>query len=549
MYHMSRADGPGRRSRKGANASEETEVRAYFTFPLSAKLARTTAKLSHLVIPQNILSDCSRRPVLEEAAARTPIANRAPNPPPPPPMPAQAPVAIPILPGGNEGPAPTPGPTPAPIRGVPRMTASGPITLPPGYVLPPGWAVIPAQNVQVVLPHQGPNTAGAQNVGGVANINIIGPQGNQGAPGPVPNSAGTPGVNGDVTGANPPIPNDHVGPPGATTTRPDATINIPTTSTAAPPNNSNSSTNTNTAAPNFMQRQAPRNWNQQGAHPSFPYTIPLFAMPGNTGIQYRATPFPPANGRTEGASTSNQSTPRVNGVGPTDERETAERLALLNQMNQSVRTMQDLVSRMSSLFPQANLVTTPTVEPAIQAPQSIPPTTTDQAESSASVTPSNGSTSDSSPPRTPPKTPTSLHLQRRRSFSPIERANENETSPDPIRRVSTSEDDFTPEELADIRAPWVEQDIEDGLPLQEILSSSKQGSPPRIRSPSRSPGRTLRRRGSLLKHDITNEMLQDRGRDKNRNMAGFEGATAVEGSTVDKGKGKEVFVEDVSDDE
>ena len=44
-------------------------------------------------------------------------------------------------------------------------------------------------------------------------------------------------------------------------------------------------------------------------------------------------------------------------------------------------------------------------------------------------------------------------------------------------------------------------------------------------------------------------MLQDRGRDKNRNMAGFEGATAVEGSTVDKGKGKEVFVEDVSDDE
>ena len=44
-------------------------------------------------------------------------------------------------------------------------------------------------------------------------------------------------------------------------------------------------------------------------------------------------------------------------------------------------------------------------------------------------------------------------------------------------------------------------------------------------------------------------MLHDRGRDKTRNTDEFETATYVGGSSVDKGKGKEVFVEDVSDEE
>jgi hypothetical protein len=554
MYHMPRTDGPRWRSWKGENTSEETEVWPYFAFPLSPKLAGTTAKLSNLVTPTHFVSDSSRRPVLEEPPARTPIANRAPNPPPPPPMPAQAPVAIPIhMPGGNDAPAPTPGPTPASLRGAPRIVAAGPITLPPGYVLPPGWAVIPAQNVQVVPSQQAQIAAGAQNATGAANIHIGGPQGINGVPGPMPNAAGTPGGTGDVTGSNPITAHDHVNPTGPTTTRQDNHITI-NTSTAVPPNNSNISNNmttTNATASHPMPRQVPRNWHGMSAHPAFPVTIPLFAMPGNMGVQHRPAPVHAAVGRTDGVSTSaaTQSTPRVNGVGPADESESDERITLLNQMNETMSTMQNLVSRMSTLIPQSNLSSMPAAEPTIQAPQNSPSTTNTaliSIDTSTSAT-LNGSVS-TSPPRTPPKTPTSVHLHKRRSFSPIERTNENESSPNPLRRISTSEDELAPEELADIHAPWVEQDVQDGLQSQDIHSLSKSGSPPHTRSPSRSPGRTLRRRGSLLKHDITDEMLHDRGRDKTRNTDEFETATYVGGSSVDKGKGKEVFVEDVSDE-
>jgi hypothetical protein len=95
----------------------------------------------------------------------------------------------------------------------------------------------------------------------------------------------------------------------------------------------------------------------------------------------------------------------------------------------------------------------------------------------------------------------------------VERTNENEPH---TRRLSSSEDDLSPEELADIRAPWVES-LDEELPPQDVLHSPQQGSPPRLRAESQSPNR-LARRGSLLKHDITNEMLEERGRERVRNL-------------------------------
>jgi hypothetical protein len=102
--------------------------------------------------------------------------------------------------------------------------------------------------------------------------------------------------------------------------------------------------------------------------------------------------------------------------------------------------------------------------------------------------------------------------------------------------LSTEEDDLAIEETADIHAPWVEPAIDEESPLQE--GAHHPPSPPRVRSASQSPARRPRR-GSLLKHDITNEILEERGRERLRN-AGVENLP----TSVDKGKGKQVAVED-----
>ena len=211
---------------------------------------------------------------------------------------------------------------------------------------------------------------------------------------------------------------------------------------------------------------------------------------------------------------------------------------MLNQMGESVKAMQDLVARMSTLIPSQMSPTTSNVPQESQNSHSIPlsprPSNIVQEPSSSETMNSNGHTSDTLPSRHSPP----LHVQKRRSFSPVDRTNENEHHPsDRLRRLSSSEDDLSPEELADIRAPWVEA-LDNEIPLNEVRT----GSPPRLRSGSQSPTRTLRRRGSLLKHDITNEMLEERGRERGGSVdKGIE--------VVDKGKGKEVSVEDGSDGE
>src|SRR5579859_146169 len=163
-------------------------------------------------------------------------------------MPALAPVPIPVqeAPAAAETPPAVPGPTPAPsARNLPRLVAGGPITLPPGYILPPGWAVIPAQNVQIV-PTTGANTVGVQNIQvvtpQVTTQNIIG------APGPSPSPAGTTEGNGDATGANPITQLDHVAPTNPTTTSSDDSqnTNISHPSTPVSPSTTNLQNNPST---------------------------------------------------------------------------------------------------------------------------------------------------------------------------------------------------------------------------------------------------------------------------------------------------------------
>ena len=473
----------------------------------------------------------SRRPVLEETPTRPARVNPLPIPPPPMPGAAPVPMHMQMPPPVDVPPPPAPGPTPAPVaRTMPRIVAGGPITLPPGYVLPPGWAVIPAHNVQVIPP-------AAQTPAGVPNAQVVGQHDLPRVPHPPP------GGNGDVTIPN---PNDQVSQSSAE--RSPTTTNIPPTPTitSLPPNNS---TTSNSTPPNLMQRPAPRVWATQSPHPSFPIAVPLFPTAGSMGVQYRSTTFPPATGRADGTLTSTQGqpqSPRVNGVtSSSNERdETEERMAILDQMGESVRAMQDLMTRMSTLIPsQMPPSTSSTVPLENVVPQSIISTSgPSNAVYEPSTSSSNGHTSDNSPSRTPPP----LRIQRRRSFSPVDRTNENEPHPsDRLHRLSSSEDELPIEELADIRAPWVEQDIDVELPLAEVRHS-RQGSPPRMRSASQSPSRSLRRRGSLLKHDITNEMLEERGR-ATRSVS-MDSETKA-GGLLDKGKGKEVYVEDGSEEE
>jgi hypothetical protein len=441
-------------------------------------------------------------------------------------MPAQAPVPIPIqqAPAAAETPPAVPGPTPAPsARNLPRLVAGGPITLPPGYILPPGWAVIPAQNVQIV-PATGPNITGVQNIQAVTPQ--VTAQNIPGVPGPSPNPVGTAEGNGDATGASPITPSDHVAHPNSTTTSSDASpnTNISHPSTSVSPNTTNLQSNPSTMninGPNPMQRSnPPRLWAAHPAHPSFPTVIPLIGNVGNIGVQYRPTPVIPQTAVAEGAPTY-ASSGTTHGATSDGRRETDEQFTLLQQMGESVRAMQDLVSQMSTLLPLQNL---PSV--SANSAQRPPPEQSHPFTSPTSSPVFNGHNSS-------PMPPSPIQIQKRRSFSPLEKNDENQhPHPSLVRRLSSSEDEMSPEELADIRAPWVESTIDDGLPLHDV---QKQGSPPHIRSSSRSPSRTLLRRGSLLKHDITNEISDTEG----------DGQIG----RLDKGKGKQVFVEDGSEDE
>ena len=477
-------------------------------------------------------------------------------------MPAQAPAPIPVqlAPAGdpppNIQPPPAPGPTPTSgARTLGRTVAGGPITLPPGYNLPQGWAVIPAHNVQIIPPPS------AQNLAGIELTPAVGQPGQSGVQqGSAPVPAGLAPGNGDVTIG----PNDHVNPPlGQSATRPDTSnshTNIPPTPTTTPLANAQTPTNpttntTNTNIPNLMQRTAPRVWATQSPHPSFPIVVPLFPTTGNIGVPLRSTPFSVPPPRTDRASTSTSPQahlPSTNGVTVTsDERQDSdERLTVLNQMGENVRTMQDLVAKMSTLLPsQIQLPVSPSLPPQGQTSQSTPLSATSLNAINVSSGPdpqsSNGQIPESPPSRTLPP----LSIRKRRSFSPGDQTNENESHPsDRLRQLSSSsEDELSPEDLADIRAPWVELDMEVDPPLNEVRHS-RQASPPLIRSSSRSPIRPLRRRGSLLKHDITNEILEEPDRDKEGVSMEIDKDTEKE-RVLDKGKGKAVYVEDGSEEE
>ena len=165
-------------------------------------------------------------------------------------MPAHAPMPIAVQAprAALDAPPTAPGPTPAPsARTLPRFVSGGPITLPPGYILPPGWAVIPAQNVQIV-PAVGPNVTGVQNVQVVAPPQVTVQNVPGAPPGPPSNPAGTTEGIGDATGTPPIVPNDHVVPASPTTTRSDnsETTNISHPSTSTIPGATNIHNNPST---------------------------------------------------------------------------------------------------------------------------------------------------------------------------------------------------------------------------------------------------------------------------------------------------------------
>ena len=430
---------------------------------------------------------------------------------------------------------------------MPRIVAGGQITLPPGYALPPGWAVIPAQNVQIIPPATAPPqppppTQPPQNVGQSASAAPAGAT--QQGPSPVP--AGSPiGGSGDVT-IPAPAPNDHV------SDQSDATntgTNIPATTSVHPTTQPQSPATeqptqqtswTNNIPNNNMQRTAPRVWATQSPHPSFPIAVPLFPTAGNMGTQYRSPGFAATNvARTDGISSRMGSQgARVNGDSTSEgRRDTEDHVALLNQMGESVRTMQELVARMSVLIPPQP----PTISPTNQAHSLPSPSNSFRQPSISEPSTSNGQSSDPKSSRNP----SPLIIRKRRSFSPNDRHNDTEPHPnDRLSRLSSEEEVVSPEEIADIRAPWVDQTLDpfdpDLPPLPEV-GRSRQGSlsPPRLRSGSQSPHRSLVRRGSMLKHDITSEVLEER----------LTEASAMEVDRDRKGKGKEVYVEDGSDEE
>ena len=319
--------------------------------------------------------------------------------------------------------------------------------------------------------------------------------------GSAPNVAGT---TGDVTGGAQSANNaDHVSPPsGQTAVRSDGT-NMPTTS-------SSTSSSTSINMPTAIQQppQIPSAgsgiWANRSQHPLFPLAVPLFGTPG------------PQN-RSAQPQTSAPSS---------DQREAEERLtAAANQLNESIKAMQDIVAQMSSIISSHQTQTQINARISTSAPSTpvIHPSTST----------SNGHMHSSPPP---------LNIPRRRSFTHGHKRH-TDHSPPPVsprhHRLSTSEDDLMIEERADIRAPWADHpDQDECLPLQEV------GSPPR-RSSTSSPHRSLRRRPSLLRNDITDDIVVDDGHRGRSLHHAMDGETQVEGESVDKGKGKAVFVEDV----
>ena len=482
---------------------------------------------------------CSRRPVLEDAPARQPPANRAAPPgqvplPMPPPVP---PAAMPAQPGAVPTPT-TPGPTPTPIqRPGPRIAAGAPINLPPGYTLPPGWAVIPAHNVQIIPPIT-QSLAGA--VSPTVQVVVQGLSGGtvaqQGPPAPGPATSPV-GGGGDVTIPN----NDQVAPPsGQTAAPPRSPTNTNSPPSTAPPNpqisNLQALMQQRTAGHRMLATQSP--------HPSFPIAIPL----GPPGAYANRTA--PATTRTDGTAEPPTVRPPRPPFTSSENGDPDERSAILSQMNDSVRAMQGLLARMNSLAqppPPATSAVSPT--PATSpVPLSSPPSTSTVLQPIST----NGHNPETSTPLR--STPTHNRIYKRQSMSPVDPPGENEPhSADRLHRLSSDDEELSPEDLADIKAPWVEQPLDDELPLQEVRTS-RQNSPPRMRSSSQSPHRQLRRRGSLLRHEITEEILDDeREREKVRTLGSLEledtvVAPSPEGVLVDKGKGKAVVVEDGEDD-
>lgn len=424
-------------------------------------------------------------------------------PQPPPRQPFQGPVPIPIqMQRANVPPPPLPGPTPTPTpttnpRQNPRIVINTGITLPPGYTLPPGWAVIPAHNVQIIPPTTTQQTpTGVQTIPSPTHQVVI--------PGSAPNGVGSPG---DVTrGGNSTNNLDHVAVPSGNPGPGSEGINN-LRSTA----NVSSTPTSSTGIPTMIHQppQIPGGsggfWANRSQHPQFPLAVPLFPPPQSRSVQLNQT----------GVSTF--SPPQS-----TERRESEERItALTTQLNESVKAMQDLVSKMSSIV-------------SAQEPRTRTQTNALSAPNTPTFRPS---TSNGSSPSSPP-----IHIPRRRSLNHAHKHYIESSSPPPQRRhrLSGSEDDLMAVDRTDIRAPWVDHPTEDDcVPFQEV------GSPPRRRSLSQSPSRMLRRRPSLLRNEITDEMLDDRARKGKSMQSAMDGETQVDRTSVDKGKGKEVMVEDV----
>ena len=447
------------------------------------------------------------------------------------------------------GAAPTPaapGPPPTPIQRttIARIAAGAPINLPAGYTLPPGWAVIPAHNVQIIPPATqtvvgtGSSTMQTVVLQGLP-AGIVAPQ--QGPP-PSPGSATS--ATGDVTISN----NDHLPQSsgqtaGATPPRSPANINnTPSTPTNSQNLNLQNLTQQRTAGHRMILPQSP--------HPAFPIAIPL--VPSGAAYQ-RSSATPRTDGVTE---TPNQPPPGVNGTtnSSNESGNTDERFAILSQMSHSIRTMQDLVVRMQSLNQPLPPATTPTTVPCQPSTVSITPSSSPPTSNVLQpLSPNSHNRETTSTPLMSP--PRNNRMHKRRSMSPVGRHGENDVAhpADRLHSLSSSDEELPPEELADIKAPWVEEPFEDELPLAEVLTP-RIDSAQRMRSGSQSPSRQLRRRSSLLRNEITEEILDaERDPEEDRTLASVELEPTVVGSSNDgassnKGKGKAVSMEDAEGD-
>src|SRR5205814_656195 len=124
------------------------------------------------------------------------------------------------------------------------------------------------------------------------------------------------------------------------------------------------------------------------------------------GAQHRSTPVIPPTAVAQRAATQSSSV-TTNGATSDRRREADEQSALLQQMGASVRVMQDLVSKMSTLLPPQTLPFASSVESA-----QLPPLEPSQPSTSRTVsTILNG--------HSPPSGhPSPILLKKRRSASP-----------------------------------------------------------------------------------------------------------------------------------